>query len=71
MLGGKQEVQVSEQSDELVGLKKLLSQLEGDEHSKMSVSQNGTDVTKSWIESLKHEISVLESRFVDLKKPHA
>jgi hypothetical protein len=71
MLSGKQEAQVSAQSDELIGLKKLLVQLEGDEHSKMSVLQNGKDVTKSWIETLKHEIGVLEGRFADLRKPHA
>lgn len=58
--------------DELAGLKKLLAALEGDQHSKMTVHQNGKDVTKSWIEGLKSEIKNLESRFAELKKaPHA
>jgi hypothetical protein len=68
MLSGKQEV---EMSDDLAGLKKLLAALQGDEHSKMNVTQNGKDVTKSWIESLKAEIRNLETRFADLKASHA
>ncbi|MGB8276412.1 MAG: hypothetical protein WCF20_00525 [Methylovirgula sp.] len=58
--------------DELTGLKKLLATLEGkDEHSKTIVSVNGSDVTKSWIESLKWEIASLESRITELKNAHA
>jgi hypothetical protein len=70
MLSAKQEAIMSDQPDELSGLKKLLVALEGDEHSKMAVLQNGNDVTKSWIEALRDEITALEICLARLKRNH-
>jgi len=72
MLSGKHEAMMTGQPDDLAGLKKLLAQLDGtDQHSTMMVRIGGQDITKAWIESLKHEIAVLESRLAELKASNA
>jgi hypothetical protein len=61
---------MTDEPDELAGLKNLLAALEGDERSKIVVNQNGNDVTKSWIEALMYEITALEIHLARLKQHH-